>query len=92
MPGLEPGTSSLPRKCSTAELHRPIIYEREEDASSTLLASNSLIYPTKRPPLIDCKYTHFSEYTKNRPVSQGAFLQISTSFRDHAHSSNADLA
>jgi hypothetical protein len=24
MPGLEPGTSSLPRKCSTAELHRQI--------------------------------------------------------------------
>ena len=25
MPGLEPGTSSLPRKCSTAELHRHLI-------------------------------------------------------------------
>ena len=33
MTGLEPVTSSLPRKCSTAELHRQLI--RAEDGAQT---------------------------------------------------------
>ena len=35
VPGLEPGTSSLPRKCSTAELHRHL-YSRNETYIYTL--------------------------------------------------------
>ena len=35
MPGLEPGTSSLPRKCSTAELHWQLFRFRAEDEAQT---------------------------------------------------------
>ena len=45
MPGLEPGTSSLPRKCSTAELHWLVILRSERRRLfSTCLPVNQVVH------------------------------------------------
>ena len=54
MTGIEPVTSSLPRKCSTSELHRPIKSGRR-DSNPRPTAWKAVALPTELRPLIYCK-------------------------------------
>ena len=53
MTGIEPVTSSLPRKCSTSELHRHKSGRRDSNPRPT--AWKAVALPTELRPLINCK-------------------------------------
>ena len=53
MTGIEPVTSSLPRKCSTSELHRHVSGRRDSNPRPT--AWKAVALPTELRPLISIK-------------------------------------
>ena len=69
MTGIEPVTSSLPRKCSTSELHRPIKSGRR-DSNPRPTAWKAVALPTELRPLIIIKLSGGSRIRTYEDISQ----------------------